>query len=100
MGKIRKLFKILVKPVVVLIKKIKIKNLVKLKIIQKNLVKLRRKKKKKTILTTSSQHEASIKPDKEGISKELSQNNVDADTTTTKNNNKSAENIVQEEKSC
>ena len=53
-----------------------------------------------TIPTTSSQHEASIKPDKEGISKELSQNNVDADTTTTKNNNKSTENIVQEEKSC
>ena len=49
--------------------------------------------------TPSSQHEASIKPDKEGISKELSQNNVDADTTTTKNNNKSTENIVQEEKS-
>merc|ERR1712203_481698 len=43
--------------------------------------------------TTSSQHEASIKPDKEGISKELSQNNVNADTisttTTTTNNNKS-----------
>merc|ERR1711953_1201727 len=42
------------------------KNLVKLKIIQKNLVKLRRKKKKKTTLTIKQQqyqqHQVSMKP--------------------------------------